>query len=296
METLNPTLSNPVRLAKYISYVDEAGHSKDPERNYLCLAGLLAEQAAWNEFNTEWRAACTEEGLTRPFHMMDLAGFKGQFNGWTEERRRRLTERLISAIRRANAIPIGSVISVRHFNGFAPGLRSKLKDPYFMAFQPLTYNIAVAAAMQMPPGRVTMVYAHHPEYSRGLGNSRELWVGLRQANPIIAGFMESYACGEPAETPALQAADLWAYELAHHFEVIRAKGKTPRWPFRQFVEMGLDYSFTHDFITYHDASGLNGLGRMSVVKREKEISLYSPEPESTPLQANVNKAQTIRGS
>ncbi len=240
------------------------------------MAGLLATETAWKAFDAEWRSACDDESLTEPFHMKDFAASKGQFKGWTEEKRRRLLGKLIASIRDARAVPIGSVVSVKDFRGFQPRLRAKLRDPHFMAFQPLTYNIAVAAGMEMPPGRVTMMYAHHPEHSVGLANTEALWKSLRKHNPIIAWFMESYVSGEPTEHSPLQAADLWAYELGHHFQVIRPARKTPRWPFQQFVEMGLNYGFTHDFITYQDRTGLNGLGLMSRVQRWKEISLYAP--------------------
>ncbi len=260
-------------LPRYMSYVDEAGHSKDPRRNYLCMAGLLATESAWTAFDPEWRSACAEAGLTEPFHMMDFAAFKGQFKGWSEKHRQHLLGKLVGAIKNAKATPIGSVVSVKDFNSFDPRLRVKLRDPHFMAFQPLTYNIAVAAGMEMPPGRVTMMYAHHPEHSAGLANTEDLWKYLRKYNPIIAWFMESYVSGEPKDHSPLQAADLWAYELGHHFEVIRPAKKKPRWPFQQFVQMGLNYSFTHDFITYQDATGLNGIGLMSRVQRWKEISL-----------------------
>ena len=260
-------------LPRYVSYVDEAGHSKDPNRSYLCMAGLLATETAWKAFDPEWRTACEDEGLMEPFHMMDFAAYKGQFKGWNDDRRKRLLGKLIAAIRNAKAIPIGSVVSVKDFNSFDPRLKAKLRDPHFMAFQPLTYNIAVAAGMEMPPGRVTMMYAHHPEHSVGLANTEDLWHFVRRYNPIIAWFMESYVCGEPKDHSPLQAADLWAYELGHHFEVIRPAKKTHRWPFQQFVQMGLNYSFTHDFVTYHDATGLNGIGLMSRVQRWKEISL-----------------------
>ena len=264
-------------LTQYVSYVDEAGHSKDPRRNYLCLAGLLATEVSWKLFDTEWRTICSEEGLTSPFHMKDLSAYKGQFAGWTEVQRRRLLKRLISAIRGAKAIPVGSVVSVKDFNAFEPSRREELKDPYFMAFQNLTFHLAVAASMELPPGRVKMIYAHHPEHSHGVGNAQELWEAVRKYNPIISIFMQAYLCGETREHLALQAADLWAYELGHHFEVIRPARKAARWPFQQFVKMGLQYRFTHDFITLHDAAGVNGLGLWSRVQRWKEISLYTPE-------------------
>jgi len=277
----NPVSSYSPGITKYVSYVDESGHSKDPQRSYLCLAGLLAPEKAWKAFDTEWRAACAEAALTRPFHMKDLAAFKGEFEGWIEEQRQKLLKKLILTIQGARAIPIGSVVSVKDFNTFEPRLRDRLKDPYFMAFQSLSYHIAVAASMEDSPGPVTMMYAHHPEHSDGLGSAEELWKAIRRHNPIIAQFMESYVCGEPIEHTPLQAADLWAYELGHHFEVIRPADKKPRWPFQQFVQMGLNYSFTHDFITYHDATGVNGLGLMSRAQRRREISLYGPASDGS---------------
>ena len=111
-------------LPRYVSYVDEAGHSKDPHRNYLCMAGLLATESAWTAFDPEWRSVCDEEGLTEPFHMMDFAAFKGQFKGWTEEQRQRLLGKIVGAIRNAKAVPIGSVVSVRDFNSFDLSLRA----------------------------------------------------------------------------------------------------------------------------------------------------------------------------
>jgi len=244
----------------------------------LCLAGLVAKNTDWAKFDGQWRQACVEEGISLPFHMREFAGFRGQFRDWTEERRRRALGKLIRAISDAEAIPIGSVVSVRDFNAFSPRMKKLMKDPYFMAFQPLTYHMAVAASMVQPiGGPVTMVYAHHPEHSDGVSNAGQLWQGLRKHNPIISLFMESYVCGEQIDHTPLQAADLWAYELGHHFEVIRPAGGKPRWPFQQFVQMGLNYDqFTHDFITYWDARGENGLGKMSRVQKWQEISLYSP--------------------
>lgn len=191
-------------------------------------------------------------------------------------KRRHLLNRLITAVYRAQAIPIGSVVSIQGYNALDGPWRQGFKDPHFLAFQSLTYQIAVAAGISREPGPATMVYAHHPEHSDGLGNTRDLWEAVRKYTPIVALFMESYRCGEQAEHPGLQAADLWAYELRHHFEVIRPAVRKPRWPFLQFVKLGLNYDFTHDFISYHDEYGLTGLGKMSRVQRLGEIDLLKP--------------------
>ena len=264
-------------LPKYFSFVDEAGHAKDPRQHYLCLAGLLATEVAWKRFNDDWRNACRAEALGEPFHMMDLAARKKQFKGWSDEKRQQLLSKLISAIDHSGAIPIGSVVCFRGFNALPPDVGKRFKDPHFLAFQTLSYQIAVAAGIaRREPGPATMVFAHHPEHSDGLGNTEELWKAVREHNPMVRLFMESYVCGQPQNYPGVQAADLWAYELRHHFEVIRPAGRRPRWPFMQFVRFGLNYQFTHDFITYHDENGLSGIGKMSRVQRWGEIDLYKP--------------------
>ena len=268
--------SIPPALAKYLSFVDESGHAKDPNQNFLCLAGLLATEDDWEKFNLEWRAACEFEGLKEPFHAKDFAARRGEFEGWGEDKRKHLLAGLIAAIRSAHAIPIGSVVCRKGFDALPETVRKGFRDPHFLAFQSLTYQIAVAASVQWQPGPVTMVYANHPEHSHGLGSTKQLWEAVREHTPIVAWFMKSYVCGEQVDHPGLQAADLWAYELRHHFDVIRPPGKQLRWPFMQFVKLGLNYSFTHDFISYHDEHGLTGLGQMSRVQRLGEIDLHKP--------------------
>jgi len=269
-------------LPRYLSFVDESGHSVDPRRNCLCLAGLIATENAWRAFDPEWRAACQDEELTEPFHVMHFAARKREYKDWTEEHRRRLLGKLVSAIRKAQAIPIGSVVMLRGPDALSEAVQRNYRDAHFIAFQPLTFNIAVAANMMDPtgqgpgPGPVTMVYADHPEHSHGLASTKKLWDAMREHNRLVALVMQSHVSETPKDCTPLQAADLWAYELGHHFERIRPEGRAPRWAFRQFVEMGLDYSFTHNFITYHGASGVNGIGRMACVQHWQEISLYRP--------------------
>lgn len=268
-------------LPRYLSFVDESGHSCDPKRNSLCLAGLLATEDAWRTFDLEWRAACEDEGLTEPFHMMHFSARKREFKGWTEERRRRLLGKLVTAIRNAHALPIGSVVMLRGPDALPEQVQKQYLDAHFIAFQPLTYQIAVAASMMDPmegpgPGPVTMVYADHPQHSHGLANTEKLWAAFREHNRIISLFMYSHVSETPKDCTPLQAADLWAYELGHHFERIRPEGRPPRWAFQEFVKIGLNYSFTHNFITYHGASGVNGIGQMARVQHWQEVSLYRP--------------------
>jgi len=180
MEKLGPCPTQLPGLTRYMSFVDESGHAKDPNQRHLCLAGLLATEDAWKNFDVEWRTRCAAAALTKPFHMKDFAARRGEFEAWGEEQRKQLLRELISTIRCAKAIPIGSVVSIEGFNALPPRVRQGFRDPHFLAFQSLTYHIAVAAGIQMEPGPVTMIYAHHPEHSAGLGNTGNC--GRRSAN------------------------------------------------------------------------------------------------------------------
>jgi hypothetical protein len=153
MMNISPDPSYLPGLPKHVSFVDEAGHAKDPNQKYLCLAGLLATESAWKQFDSEWRTVCAAEGLKEPFHMKDLAARRKEFAGWEEERRRRLLGELVSVTEHAGAIPIGSVVSIDGFSSLAPEIRRGFKDPHFLAFQSLTYQIAVAGSMQWEPGQ-----------------------------------------------------------------------------------------------------------------------------------------------
>src|SRR5262249_19008677 len=66
-----PDQSYQPGLPRDLSFVDESGQSQDPNRNKLCLAGLIAEESDWHVCDAAWRKACSDEGLTQPFHMSD---------------------------------------------------------------------------------------------------------------------------------------------------------------------------------------------------------------------------------
>ena len=123
-----------------------------------------------------------------------------------------------------------------------------------------------------------MTYAHHPEHSDGPGGVKHLWEAMRKNSPeFVSAFMGEYATDAPRDDPRLQAADLWAYQLGHHFEVVRPAGREPEYAFKHFVRMGLNYSYyDHDFITYAGASGFSGIGPQPRTHAGTELSLYKP--------------------
>jgi len=235
------------------SFADETGHSKDPNRKFVGIAGLLAGSDSWIRFDSEWREICKDEGIILPFSMKDFAAFRQQFqNEWKtagDARRIKALGRFVRAIKNAKAIPIGAIVSLDDFNSCSALAKSRMRDPYYLAFQGVTYNLAFAAAVHTAPGTVSMTYARHAEYS---ASGKELWYAIKDANPLIRYWMGSYTPGEPSDYSPLQAADIWAYELGHHFEYILPNKKPWRWAFNELVQMGMAASFGFQFFTFFD--------------------------------------------
>ncbi len=82
-----------------IAYMDESGHAADPRSKFVGMGGLVAQDSAWNQFETEWHDALAEAGIEGGFHMVDFAGRQGPYKGWEEERRRKLFGTLVAVDR-----------------------------------------------------------------------------------------------------------------------------------------------------------------------------------------------------
>jgi len=84
-------------MATFAAYFDESGtHDGSP---ILALAGFVATTKQWAEFAREWSELLNQEGLTH-FHMSKFEARRGEFVGWSNERRLRLQQRLIGIINR----------------------------------------------------------------------------------------------------------------------------------------------------------------------------------------------------
>ena len=137
-----------------MSYVNEAGHGRDPNRKIFCMGALIGSETEWEKnFDLAWLAACEEEGVTDPLHAKDLAHFRGQFQGWTEHSRQRLLQKLLGTLREANIIPIGIVVYTPDFAAIERrqirGTKLRLRDPHFYAFQQVTRTLAFVADQQV---------------------------------------------------------------------------------------------------------------------------------------------------
>lgn len=245
------------------SYCDEFGHPDDPNKNFMGISGLLGWSDDWSALSSKWREIQKTECLPNPFHMVDFVHHKEKFSDWrwrSLDERKRVLGLFLDAIKTANVIPVSASVSLRDFNGLNEEQRGKLKSPYDVAFQEVTFNLGFAAANRALQtaqaaeeffgNRIAMVYAKLKKFT---GPAEKLWEAIKEFNPAAGHWMSSYTPGEPADYPPLQAADIWAYTLGHMQEKQASAKEEARMAFQVFLRAThVNQGLGHRYFTFFD--------------------------------------------
>jgi len=220
--------------------MDETGHPDDPNLEYVGMAGFVASAGAWEVFADGWHNLMRNAGLREPFHMVDFAHSIGQFASWKKDEalRRAFLSRAVQLIVETQATPIGAIVSMSAFRSLTEKQQSTFLDPYYIAFQHCTRGAAIEAMFEEADEKVAMVYSYQSEYGTDTrGRAEQLWYAMKK-HYEHGNRMGAYASGIPGEKCALQAADLFAYELSHEFESrVKRPNDDMRWALRQIIAM-----------------------------------------------------------
>lgn len=164
--------------------------------------------------------------------MREFAHRVGAFRGWTEGQRRALLGRCVKAVNSIPAIAVGAAVSVTDFNALDSAARSALRDPFFCCFQEVVRGVALNALYKPNDIRVRMVFSQQDEFG---ASARQLWSVMAETIDV-RDQMGSLEFADMRDAPALQAADLLAYELRHHYHLKKTKPMSAsRWAFREIV-------------------------------------------------------------
>ena len=237
-------------MLRLTAYLDESGHSKNPETRFVGMAGFVAPLEKWEAFVVSWRKTLDAFSLKDAFHMKDFAHSTGQFAvGWKAEKQKRedLFGKLIDTIKATGGTPVGAIVSLEGYESLTECQRSAFKGPYYIAFQICTRGAAIAAHFLPIEERVDMVYAYNEEFGAikpaemysvdHAGNAEQLWHAIKD-HTDFGQRMGKYASGTPAELVQVQAADVVAYELAKEFENrINRPNDEMRYGLRQILRM-----------------------------------------------------------
>jgi Protein of unknown function (DUF3800) len=251
----------------YSAYMDETGHSSDT--NFAGMAGLVAPVERWEVFEQDWKAALKEFDLAH-FHMKEYAHSTGQFKKFKgdEGKRREIYGRLMDIIAAAEAMPMGSVVSMADWKDLSEEARKALIDPYFLCLQDCARGAAVYAMFEPPEDKVTVTFDDCQEFR---GRVPRLYV-MMQERFDDGPRMGAYSFANSKEVVQLQAADIVAYEFGKYLDnKLRRPDLPMRWGFTKLMEISIKLQEAPWFI-YYDKAGLQKIERplKEALRRERE--------------------------
>ncbi len=187
------------------AYFDESGDPTNPGAHAFSVGGCMAPLEYWEAFETEWRQALDDEGLSW-FHMTDFENYRREFSGWDERRHRDFLQRLLTIIDRSVQVHVGAA-KILCSDIADPDWPTTYRNTYYNCVQVCVHGALREASYLPPEEKVRLVFAHHPQISP---------VVLEACNEALReGFsrLGSITQARVREVLPLQAADLVAYEL-----------------------------------------------------------------------------------
>jgi hypothetical protein len=229
------------------AYVDETGHPDSPDKDTFGFGGFIGKVEDWAAFDKAWRATCPVEVF--PFHMMDFAARIGAFASWNEKKRRSVLGALIEVIKKNRIVPIGTVVSLKGYRSLHHKTRKRIGNIYFFVLSHFFAQVALSIQAKgsecdrytgfsgLPP--LSIVFAN----SQYAGRVQDWWWGAKTnakgplSTLLSCVFVQSISVGTPHTVTQLQASDIWAYEIGHHFDHVLPNKKPLRWPYQQILSL-----------------------------------------------------------
>lgn len=215
--------------------------------------------------------------------MKQLVGMKGPYKDWSEDRRRGFLSELIEIIASLEATKVGCVVSVNCFKQLPQQLQKFFDEPYFMACQQVIRGCGICGlAIEGQNDQVHFTIAEQLEYGAvgagtfvqdQAGKVHKLWKAVKEMTDF-GPPLATYRAGSPRSIEALQAADLFAYELVREYESRETAPTRPmRWALRKILNDTLWSSSLLKF--YSLDTMLLTLIENGVIRDDQEIQLYS---------------------
>jgi hypothetical protein len=129
------------------AFFDESGHSASTRT--VAMGGAMTTPKRWGNLRVKWKAALQRHGV-QLFHMKDFENRHGEFEGWSETRRRELLTELFEAITDFPLIVIGAAVVVDDFNKLSAECRKRIMDPWYLCYHSC-FHQAITASFWFDP-------------------------------------------------------------------------------------------------------------------------------------------------
>jgi hypothetical protein len=206
-----------------LAFIDDSGSGGDSP--YYILAGYSASEATWAAFWPDWQAALDVAPKLQYFKMSEAESLKGQFSGFSSERRTERVNRFIDVIQAHDLQEASIAVSAQACRDtFYPVMHKSHASPYYLAFIGMVSALAGINRYSGSPELTDFIF----DEQDGMENK-----ALRMYVAVKTHFPERQfgrvAFRSDRQMIALQAADLVAWQ-------IRRFRSTPSEPLRNELQ------------------------------------------------------------
>jgi hypothetical protein len=223
------------------AYLDESGHSADPNITDVSVCGVVASHEQWAEFEPKWKNVLQAFGVVQ-LHMKDFAHFQGEYREWNEERRKEFLGSLFKVVNAHSEGNLAATMPLDVFGSLTTEQQAMLgSDPYYPCFSACIIGGATCALHL--GDQIDFVVSEAPGFR---GKAVDFY--SRCKNPHAPADLRDKLAGMKFGTPQtdfpLQFADLVAYEVNKSVRVARETDNwLERWPLAQLKERMLTIEF-----------------------------------------------------
>lgn len=216
------------------AYLDESGHSADPNITNVSVCGVVASHEQWAQFEPKWEAVLQSFGVAQ-LHMRDFAHSQGEYREWNEKKRKEFLGRLFKVVNAHSEGNLAATMPLDLFRSLTTEQQAILGgDPYYPCF--LACIIGGATCALHLGDQIDFVVSEAPGF---IGKAVDFYDRCKNAHAPadLRDKLAGMKLGTPQTDFPLQFADLVAYEVNKFVTVARKTGDwIERWPFAQLKE------------------------------------------------------------
>jgi hypothetical protein len=192
-------------------YCDESFDSGQREPNTFVVAGLLAEEWAWQWLEKWWAAENFRVGVKR-YHASRVNALGGEFEGWDKSKRDEYIKHLFQALA-SNGLSFLAVSCGIHADEYRKIINEKgretLGSPYIVCFKTCLLVMAKILMAVDSELKFSVILERNPAQTEAV----DIFYKLKDDVAFgVGGCMGTCAPGSWQEFTALQVADMVAYE------------------------------------------------------------------------------------
>jgi len=207
------------------SYLDESGDVSDPNVEFIGVGGAISSLEQWEQLEIEWKGVLDKVGVS-DLHMKHFAHFRGEFTGWSEDKRREFLSGLMDIAEKYVYGYIIAIIPKDVWQSLDDAQKSKLSDdPYYPCFIACLIGSVEYTRQVGPEEKVELFVANRDGYE---GQAHKYWHNSWNSPEAPSGFsarLGSITFASPSSVIPLQVADLVVYECVKHFRSIHQTGQ-----------------------------------------------------------------------